>query len=145
LTGRRDIWHEVWHAITLRPWFGYGIGGVWSNPSNDPARTIVRNLGFVVFHSHDGFLEILLVLGVVGLALYVWLMISTARVALANLRESTPMAVMAVGYITLIAMYSISEVAVFGIWLAMLAAFSSVVTRIDVDRRRAMEASSSRE
>jgi O-antigen ligase len=135
LTGRTDIWHGVWHAITKRPWEGYGIGGVWSNPSVDPGRSIMRNLGFVVFHSHNGFLEIMLVLGVIGLALYVWLMVSTIRLGLLNLRYDTPMAVMAVGMVTLVAMLSISEVTVFGIWLAMLSSLNCLITMTDSQRR----------
>jgi O-antigen ligase len=136
LTGRTDIWHGVWHAITKRPWQGYGIGGVWSDPAVDPGRSIMRNLGFVVFHSHNGFLEILLVLGAIGLALYIWLMVSTIRLGLLNLRYDTPMAVMAIGMVTLVAMLSISEVTVFGIWLAMLSSLNCLITMTDAERRR---------
>ncbi len=54
-------WSGVWQAIKAeRPREGYGIGGVWSDPSVDPARTILRGLGFTVFHSHNGYLEMLL-------------------------------------------------------------------------------------
>jgi O-antigen ligase len=140
LTGRTDIWREVWRAIQRRPWTGYGIGGVWSDPSVDPARSIVRSLGFVVFHAHDGFLEILLLLGVVGLALFVWLLVSTIRLGLVNLRHDTPMAVLAVGYSLLVIVYSISEVIVFGIWLAVLAAFNCLITMADADRMRSTDA-----
>jgi O-antigen ligase len=120
LTGRTDIWNGVVRAIEQRPWQGYGVGGVWHDPSVDPAHSIMNGLGHTAFHSHNGYLEILLLLGVVGLALFVWLLISTVRLGLVNLRRDTPMAVFAVSYVVLIAVLSITEVVVFGIWLGLL-------------------------
>jgi O-antigen ligase len=139
LTGRTDIWSGVWDAIEQRPWQGYGAGGVWSNPSVDPAWSILRGLGFTVFHSHNGFLEILLLLGVIGLGLYLWLMWSTVRLAVSNLRAETQTAVFAIGYVVLIVVLSITEVAVFGVWLGMLCGVNCLMVRLGVTRQRAVE------
>jgi O-antigen ligase len=136
LTGRTEIWKGVWNAIERQPWQGYGAGGVWSNPAADPGYTIRRGLGFTVYHSHNGLLEILLLLGVVGLGLYVWLMWSTMRSALNNLRGETETAVFTVGYIVLIVVLSITEVAVLGIWLGLLCALNCLMVRIDAKRPR---------
>ena len=138
LTGRTDIWDGVWQAVEQRPWQGYGAGGVWGNPSVDPARSIMRSLGFTVFHSHNGFLEIMLLLGFVGLGLYVWLMGSTIRLGLANLREDTPVAVFGICYVVLVVVASLSEVVVFGIWLGVLCAIHCLMLRMDSHRRLAL-------
>jgi O-antigen ligase len=135
LTGRTEIWSGVRRAIGERPWQGYGIGGVWGDPSVEPARSILRGLGFTVFHSHNGFLEILLLLGVGGLAAYVWLMVSTIRLGLVHLRADPRMSVFIVCYVVLIAVLSITEVNLFGIWLGLLCAFQSAAVRSAAESR----------
>lgn len=76
LTGRAEIWPQVLRYVAQRPWIGYGYAGFWQfwkGPSN-PAASIFLS-GYVPGHAHNGFLEILLQLGIPGLLLYVsaWL------------------------------------------------------------------------
>jgi O-antigen ligase len=137
LSGRTNVWNGVVDAIARRPWQGYGAGGVWKNPAVDPARSIMRDLGFTVYHSHNGYLEILLILGVVGLGLFVWLIASIVRLAIVNLREDRAVATFAISYVALVLMLSITEVAVFGIWLGLLCAIQCLLVRIDARRRLA--------
>jgi O-antigen ligase len=133
LTSRTDIWAGIWRAVGEQPWLGYGAGGVWINPNLDPARSILRDLGFTVFHSHNGYLELLLLLGVIGLALFVWLAVSTMRLALAHLRHQPDMGVYVLGFLTLVVLISITEVTTLGIWLATLGALNCHLLRT-VDR-----------
>lgn len=135
LTGRTEIWSGVWGKINDRPWQGYGIGGVWSDPSAEPARSILQGLGFTVFHSHNGYLEVLLLLGAVGLAILSWLMASLVRLALADLRRDTAASLFEIGFVLLMAILSITEVAVFGIWLGLLCALQTSAAR-EAYRRR---------
>ncbi|MBF5042765.1 O-antigen ligase family protein [Aggregicoccus sp. 17bor-14] len=84
LTGRTAIWPSVWEAIQLRPWLGYGYGAFWAGFGG--AVDAVREAsGWEVRHSHNGFLELWLDVGAVGLALFVAGLLSTfvdaARVA----------------------------------------------------------------
>jgi O-antigen ligase len=137
LSGRTDIWNGVLDAIERRPWLGYGAGGVWTNPAVDPGRSIMRDLGFTVFHSHNGYLDILLMLGVVGLGLFMWLVLSTVRLGIANLRADTPVATFAIGYVVLVLVLSITEVAVFGIWLGLLCGTHCLLVRTAAGRRLA--------
>lgn len=66
LTGRTDVWPAVLQAIARHPVLGYGWDGLWHE--NDPTTNEMwRAAGFKMYHAHDGFLEILLELGVVGL------------------------------------------------------------------------------
>jgi exopolysaccharide production protein ExoQ len=129
LTSRTDIWDGVWRAILERPWLGYGPGGVWVDLAAEPARSILRDLGFVVYHSHNGFLEVTLQLGLIGLGIVIWLMVSTLRLGLGSLRVQPDLAVFTAGFVLLITLLSITEVATFGIWLVILSATNGVLSR----------------
>lgn len=66
LTGRTDVWPAVLQAIDRHPVLGYGWNGLWH--AGDPTTNEMwRAAGFKMYHAHDGFLEILLELGIVGL------------------------------------------------------------------------------
>jgi O-antigen ligase len=69
LSGRTAIWHQVWIAILARPWLGYGFSAFWQGFAA-PSWKIVVALHFVLFHAHNGFLEIWLELGSIGLMLF---------------------------------------------------------------------------
>ncbi len=69
LTGRTAIWHEVWLAILRHPVFGYGFSAFWRG-AQGASWSVVVALRFVLFHAHDGFLEIWLELGACGLLLF---------------------------------------------------------------------------
>jgi exopolysaccharide production protein ExoQ len=69
LSGRTAIWHQVWIAILARPWFGYGFSAFWQGFAA-PSWKVVVALHFVLFHAHNGFLEIWLELGSIGLMLF---------------------------------------------------------------------------
>jgi exopolysaccharide production protein ExoQ len=67
LTGRTRIWPVVHDLISTRPWLGQGWGGVWGEA---PLHwQINRSVGFDVAHSHNGYLDVQLQVGAVGLAL----------------------------------------------------------------------------
>jgi O-antigen ligase len=70
LTGRSDIWREVWHSILKRPVLGYGYAAFWIGLKGE-AFNVFTMIGFVVLHAHNGFLEVLLEVGAVGLAIFV--------------------------------------------------------------------------
>ncbi len=69
LTGRTAIWHEVWTAILQRPLLGYGFSAFWRGAEGASWNVVVA-LHFVLFHAHNGFLEMWINLGLVGLALF---------------------------------------------------------------------------
>jgi O-antigen ligase len=69
LTGRTAIWAEVWRAILRRPWLGYGFSAFWRG-WNGASFDVVVALKFVLFHAHNGFLEVWLELGAAGLLLF---------------------------------------------------------------------------
>jgi exopolysaccharide production protein ExoQ len=68
LSGRTEIWSLVLSAIAERPIAGYGYSGFWLGATPESA-VINRVMGGLIMYSHNGYLEILLTLGVIGLLL----------------------------------------------------------------------------
>jgi exopolysaccharide production protein ExoQ len=68
LTGRTEIWSLVLSFIPQKPILGYGYSGFWLGASSE-SYLVNRALGGPIMYSHNGYLETLLTLGVVGLLL----------------------------------------------------------------------------
>jgi exopolysaccharide production protein ExoQ len=66
LTGRTEIWSLVISFIPQKPILGYGYSGFWLGASPE-SYVVTRVLGGPIMYSHNGYLETLLTLGVVGL------------------------------------------------------------------------------
>ena len=70
LTGRVPLWHYVLNRIGDQPWLGYGYQGFWLGWSG-PSADVSQATGYwYPFHAHNGYLEVLLDLGIVGLAIF---------------------------------------------------------------------------
>ena len=69
LTGRTEIWDALTPLAAEHPWLGYGYGGFWLDWSG-PSRTIWTRLGWQVPNAHNGFLDLRLELGYIGLTLF---------------------------------------------------------------------------
>ncbi len=69
LSGRTAVWAHVAQFIARRPLAGYGYDAFWRGLTG-PSLQISDAVHFVVEHAHNGFLEILLELGLLGLALF---------------------------------------------------------------------------
>jgi exopolysaccharide production protein ExoQ len=70
LSGRTNIWRQVFLAIRQRPLLGWGYAAYWHGTQGAAFQTVVA-LRFIVFHAHNGFLEIWLETGLAGLAFWV--------------------------------------------------------------------------
>lgn len=87
LTGRVPLWVYLWDKTQRKNiWLGYGLGTIWY--SEDFRVQAGNDLGwsFQVVNGHNGFVDILLYLGVVGLGLFIllvfqaiWRAVSSAR------------------------------------------------------------------
>ena len=69
LTGRTELWHSVGSMIQARPFLGYGFSGFWSGGSLE-SYLVERYVGWSPTYSHNGYLELLLNLGLVGCLLF---------------------------------------------------------------------------
>jgi len=78
LSGRTAIWRQCLRYIAERPWLGFGYDAFWRG-STGPSLQISAAVHFIVEHAHNGFLEVLLELGVAGLLLFVFSWLLAAR------------------------------------------------------------------
>lgn len=65
LSGRHFIWPAVLYFIGKKPWLGYGYEAFW-NPTR--VETISEEVGWGLREAHNGYLDVLLSLGGLGLA-----------------------------------------------------------------------------
>jgi exopolysaccharide production protein ExoQ len=72
LTGRTLIWQYVIDRIGEQPLFGWGYVAFWA-PGNPAAGQVAEALNWAVPNAHNGLLEFLLDVGVVGTSLFVLL------------------------------------------------------------------------
>jgi exopolysaccharide production protein ExoQ len=89
LTGRTDIWKAVLLSIAKRPLFGYGYAAFWEGFRGESAHVVVA-AHWMVTYAHNGFLEVGLELGIVGIVLVVWTLFATFRNAAISLRPRCP-------------------------------------------------------
>ena len=68
LTSRTDIWAYLWTEVEKKFFLGYGFGTYWIMGS--PAlNKLAEVIGFKINEAHNGYLEIMLQLGLVGITL----------------------------------------------------------------------------
>lgn len=88
LTGRTDIWGSVLVQIRERPWTGYGWNSIW-HLGTQPSQELWDRAGFVFYHAHDGYLDVVLQLGLVGLVLTVVILLGGVKRSLALALDAT--------------------------------------------------------
>ncbi len=72
-TGRIPLWNLlIENKISERLWFGYGYSGFWQpwRGSDSPAASIARVVGDWAVHAHNGILDIILSVGLIGFTLF---------------------------------------------------------------------------
>lgn len=70
LTGRTGLWQVVLDAIAERPALGFGYEAYF-NPNTLTAQAVERSVNWDVPNAHNGFLEVTLGLGLLGLAVVI--------------------------------------------------------------------------
>jgi exopolysaccharide production protein ExoQ len=86
LTGRTELWSYLLNDIGQRPMLGWGFRAFWSG-KNPAVWEIQAVVGWVAYSAHNGLLEILLDVGIVGSALF--LLLWARNVVLALQRMNT--------------------------------------------------------
>ncbi len=86
LSGRTEIWAAVFEKIHEHPWLGYGYSGFWLGWEGESSYVWLTVPGdFFPAHSHSGYLDTWLDLGLLGLSLlvagFVLALIKALRVA----------------------------------------------------------------
>ena len=121
-SGRTKIWAAVLDAIAAKPWTGYSPNGVWLDFTASPTSDIFSKIGFPASHAHNGALEFLLKLGIVGLVLLLLVLVATMQGGWRLLRNDPALGRWSLLLCALIIVQDISEIAVVGAWLAILCA-----------------------
>ena len=67
LTGRLPLWAHIKLEILTMPILGHGYAAFWSTPESDRLRQV---LNWDIMNAHNGFLEMMLGLGIVGLIIF---------------------------------------------------------------------------
>ncbi|MBI1817065.1 MAG: O-antigen ligase family protein [Deltaproteobacteria bacterium] len=87
LNRRTDIWGALFDQVRTRPWLGDGYAAFW-RPDHHGSRNLLAVYLGNPGHGHNGFLDLTLDLGVVGLAAFIipygWCLWRSFRLALAN-------------------------------------------------------------
>jgi O-antigen ligase len=79
LTGRLPLWKELWKAAEDRLWLGHGMGAFWNVKS---VTKYSRMFGWHIPHAHNAYLDLILQMGVIGMAMHVIWLVGTGIVAL---------------------------------------------------------------
>lgn len=129
LSSRTLVWERSLHVLADQPWVGFGMGGLWFDRTSEVTREIHRGLGFEIYHSHNGFLEVALSFGIVGLALYASVLVGLTRASLRIATSHRDLAGYCLLVVALIVMVSVTEISTFGVWVAVPCALYAVAVR----------------
>ena len=65
LTGRDDLWPTILQMVSAKPLLGYGYEGFWRGMTS-PGYTVWKAVGWPAPNAHNGFLDMLLAVGLLG-------------------------------------------------------------------------------
>lgn len=83
LTGRVPIWTLLLEFVGQRPLLGYGFAAFWSD-SSTPANTVWAILDFKIAEAHEGYIDALLGLGILGLLILLAILLLAVRRSLSS-------------------------------------------------------------
>jgi exopolysaccharide production protein ExoQ len=86
LTDRTSVWRAVRPEIAQKPWLGYGVSGFWRG-WDGPSAAVWALVPWHPVHSHNGYLDLALDLGLVGLCVFVAGLFVIVRQALRLVRR----------------------------------------------------------
>lgn len=86
LTGRTEIWEQLVGSIMKRPLLGYGYHAFWLGLQGESG-VIIRKLNWTFGYAHNGYFEVTLQLGFVGLGLVIAILLRAMKNAWFCLRH----------------------------------------------------------
>lgn len=139
LSGRTQLWEMAIEKISERPWLGYGYQGFWQDGGE--ATMIWRSEGYRPPHAHNGFINISLDLGLLGLFLFVMILAITYLRAIAWSRSGkTITELWPISFVTFIFLYNQSENTIiaqnFIFWVLLVAVSLSMKPRRWIDHEQ---------
>jgi O-antigen ligase len=130
LSGRTLIWDASLDALARRPWFGHGFGALfWREQQSNETLEIWRQVGFENSHAHNGPLQLALEVGLVGLAIFLVLWVSTFYRGWQALDKQPDIGTWVVCIVSANLLMSLSEDVLSSGWIALFAALKIVLMR----------------
>jgi exopolysaccharide production protein ExoQ len=132
LSGRTPMWTMTFQLWQERPWLGFGRGAFWADGSKyafKVGQAIANN--FIPPHGHNGFVDLALDVGIIGLALFLLSFTIAYIRALYRAYESYHLAdLFPLAYLTFLAMNNMTESYLIRItnlyWVLFIAVILSV-------------------
>jgi exopolysaccharide production protein ExoQ len=127
LTGRTEVWAALLPVLKQQLLLGYGFGSFWTD---------ARRELYDIPTAHSGYLDILLELGAVGLALYTVWLLSCARQLHRALAQDYDWASIAICFLIMCLVYNVTESALNSLTEHMTAVvvLASLVVPYKLDR-----------
>lgn len=108
LTGRTDIWKLVL-SLHTNPYIGTGFDSFWLGPRLEYMRNALTN--FPVNEAHNGYLELYLNLGWVGVCLIALLILTAYKRVISGMRKNPQKSSLFLGFLLPILFYAFTEAA----------------------------------
>lgn len=106
LTGRTILWDELMRIASQNPILGSGYGGFWiGNIGNNLWEIFQWNPG----QAHNGYLDVYIDLGLIGVVLLISMIFNTYRNAVVNLRYDSDYGRLRMTLLAMILIYNITE------------------------------------
>lgn len=108
LTGRTELWHAMLLSIAKHPWLGYGFNAFWRIGGESSA--IAEQVSWLVRGGHNGFLDVIIDVGFLGLSIFVAGYVVLWHGALRLLRQTNgAVPIWFCTYLTYMFLYSLTE------------------------------------
>jgi exopolysaccharide production protein ExoQ len=142
LTRRTALWPLVLEMIRRRPWLGYGYQAFWLSGSG------LKVGGWEPTQSHNGYLDLALTIGLVGLVLFGFVWVRGAARAIMLIRQQrSPASFWLLSYFCFLLLYNMTEVIMLTrnsvMWALSVSALITVSPRWTLARRSSKWRSSS--
>jgi exopolysaccharide production protein ExoQ len=109
MTGRTQIWQASLLAIEQRPVLGYGFNAFWHG-MDGPSASVVTRVRWLTPHAHNGYLDLMLELGALGLALFLIAIVLRLKSAIREYRIFGDRAALwPLLYLTFLLFYNMTE------------------------------------
>ena len=109
LTGRTEIWQGLMESVAKRPLLGFGYAAFWQGLNGESANAILSSR-WIFAYAHNGFLEILLQVGTVGLVVFLVTLVKAFKDGWFCLtHKHTPGVEWCIGLLLLTCMYNLDE------------------------------------
>ncbi|NLA35982.1 MAG: O-antigen ligase family protein, partial [Actinobacteria bacterium] len=128
-TGRTEIWAVVIDRIGQQPILGHGVKGLFGTPKTPETMEVIREIGFSAGHSHNGLLDVLLQLGIVGAVIVIAQIFFIFRYSLHEMRRSHRVPLFGLTYAAGICVMSVGESALLDSSVAMAFCVTTMLLR----------------